>query len=463
MRDASNAGRRRTNLEDTRSWQRTWPHQALVVIALTLFWMPVQSAAQSPAITRVLTGGVLIDGTGAGPREATIVIRGSVIETVSDTLPEDLPAAAKIVDLGGRFVIPGLVEAHTHLATNPAAPDYETNVRLQLRQLLGSGITDVRDMGGDARVLVDLDRQVEANEIPGPDIYFSAILGGARLFSDQRIAAGSVGFEPGTAPWAHVVAEDTDLDALMEQISDLGATGVKIYGDLGPELVEQISTAARSRDLMVWSHWVIAPRRTAGLDALRAGVQVVSHAFMLMMDATPAQRASAAEVIAAAGGTALFQEMRDRGIVLDATLAASAQTPAPPEWASPRSVAAAITRDAYAAGVLIVAGSDRPASDGIPAIHSEYELLVEDAGLSPQQAMETATRIGAMVLGISARRGTIEAGKEATMLILDLDPTTSVRHWREPAYVLKRGVIYSGANLREEGTPIRPLSSIPQR
>lgn len=422
---------------------------------------PDQGTPAPESRTLVLSGVTLIDGSGAAPREGTtLVIRGSKVTRIVAAIPEDLPEDAEIVDLRGWFCVPGLIDAHTHLASDPSREGFDADVRRQLRELLGRGITDVRDMGGDARVLADLARETRDAEIPGPDIHYSAILAGPRLFGDRRARTASRGVELGTAPWMHRVGEETDVEALMQRIVEVGATGIKIYDDVSPALTERLAAAAQEHDLRAWAHWVAAPRRTKATDVVRAGVEVVSHAHMLMYDATPAQRAASDTVIEAAGGNQLFEDMRERGTILDATLIAASGLRTPPDWVHPSECGAAVVRAARAAGVLVATGSDHPGDGELPGIHLEYALLA-DAGLSPTEVIEAATRVSSMAIGIEEHRGTLAVGKDATMLLLDRDPTQSVAPLAEPGFVIVRGVVYSGPELRDQDSPVRPLERFP--
>ncbi len=408
----------------------------------------------------VVTGVTLIDGTGAGAREdVTLEVRGGrLVRVVAGELPE-VPAGARVLPGAGRFAVPGLFDVHTHLATDPGAPDHAAAVERQLRELLGRGVTDVRDMGGDGRVLAELARRTASGDLPGPDVHFAAILAGPEYFGDRRILAASRGVEPGTAPWAHAVTDETDLAELMAAVRELGARGVKLYADLGPELTGRVARAAREAELGVWAHWVVAPGRTRALDVVRADVEVVSHAFMPMHDATPEQRVSSAAVLEAAGGERLLDEMRARGTILDATLVAASGLRAPPDWVSPAACAADVVRAARAAGVEVATGSDHPGDGELPGIHLEYALLAGDAGLAPGEVLESATRVSARAVGVETSRGTLEVGKHATLLLLDADPRESVRALAEPAFVVKRGVVYAGPALRDPAADATPLES----
>lgn len=430
-------------------------------MALLVIASPISSAVVEEADNvLVLSGVTLIDGTGGLPREDTsIVIRGEAIEAIVRGRPEPMPERARVLDLAGKFVVPGLFDVHTHLATDPAAEGFDERLRLTLRSFLAHGVCDVRDMAGDGRVLAEYARLTASGEVPGPDLHFAALLAGPDYFGDPRIRAASVGVEVGQAPWAHAITDETDLPALMAEIAAFGARGVKVYANVPPLLLGATAEAARDAGLGVWSHWVVQPRQTHALDAVHTGVDVVSHAYMLMHQVPPDQRTSWRATFDGAGGAELVEAMLARGTVLDATIVAAVGMRVPPGsgWEDPVTTGAEITRHLHEAGVPIATGSDAPARDGVPAIHSEYALLVERAGFEPLEVLESATRISATALGLDAQRGTLEVGKQATLLVLDADPAASVTPLLEPRWVIQRGVLYSGANLRDLAVPVAPV------
>ncbi|MGE3172113.1 MAG: amidohydrolase family protein [Planctomycetota bacterium] len=411
---------------------------------------------------RVLTDLTVIDGSGQPARAGvSLVLVGERIDRIVDGRPTDVPTGAEWVDLGGFFAVPGLIDVHTHLATGPSAPGYTDRVRGQLRRLLGTGVTAVRDMAGDGRVLAYLARQTRLGDLPGPDICFAAVLGGPRLFGDRRIRDSSRGETLGTAPWAHTVTDETDLDALMLRIEGLGASGVKVYSDLAPDLLARVARAAKARGLAVWAHWVVTPRSTGALDVVRAGVEVVSHAHMPLLDTAVDDRVSSARAMAGIGAEALLAAMKERGTVLDATLVAAQRLPARPEWVAPGAFAVDLVRAARAAGVMVATGSDHPDDGDLPAIHLEYRALVEAAGWTPGEVLEAATGVSARVLGIADRAGVLREGMEATFVLLDRDPAADVAALAAPRFVLKRGQLYSGEQLRGSGAEDGALTSFP--
>src|ERR1700742_4274183 len=104
-------------------------------------------------------------------------------------------------------MIPGLVNSHVHIATLAIPRD----ARAYLRRELYSGVTMVRDMAGDVRLIAELKREAAQDEIVAPDIYYAALMAGESFFADPRTHDASIGLEPGKAPWMQAVTTKTDL------------------------------------------------------------------------------------------------------------------------------------------------------------------------------------------------------------------------------------------------------------
>jgi imidazolonepropionase-like amidohydrolase len=112
-------------------------------------------------------GATLIDGTGRPPlADATVVVRGERIEDVGPAGQVALPHDANVVHVDGRYIVPGLINTHVHLAS----PPHPAVARAYLKRELLSGVTAVRDMAGDARLLGELKREALRDEIASPDV-----------------------------------------------------------------------------------------------------------------------------------------------------------------------------------------------------------------------------------------------------------------------------------------------------
>jgi imidazolonepropionase-like amidohydrolase len=400
-------------------------------------------------------GATLLDGTGAPARAGVtiLVADGTIRRVAPDT---EFSAAglsgAEIVDLGGRHVIPGLIDAHQHIATPPDRPLAEAALR---RDFFG-GVTATRDMADDLRQVADLARAALVGELAAPDIHYAALMAGPSFFADPRTWQVSQGVTPGEVPWMQAITAETDLPLAVAMARGTYATAVKIYANLPGELVAVITAEAHRQGLAVWAHAAVFPA-TPG-QVIAAGVDSVSHAHLLVHEAagrplTTYQDKPPVDFARFASGDdaqlgALFAEMRRRGTVLDATasLWATLAREAADEEARARALAhdglsAALTTQALRAGVTVCAGTDRDPdpTDAWPPLHDELAYLVDRCGLTPAQALRCASHGGAVSLGAEHRLGTVEQGKQADFVVLDEDPTQSLAALRSVVHVVKRG------------------------
>ncbi len=407
-------------------------------------------AAQTPPTGALaLTGTTLFDGTGAPPRlGTTIVMRDGRIAAVFPDGAQPLPDNAERRDATGLWVLPGLIDAHVHLATDPSGPDRRDQVLGRLGAALKGGVAGVRDMAGDARVLASLSRDAQMGDIEAPWIHYAAIFAGPYFFNDPRIQATSAGVPIGTAPWARAVTDTTDLPQAVAEATGAGVTGVKLYAALDGRLAGRIIAEAHRQGLRVWAHATLFPARPSELVA--AGADVLSHALYLawetVTDLPTYEHRSQVGADVSPNDPALrrlFAEMATRHVMLDPTLwvyQLSLQHDSSVANRRRARLAADLTRAAYLAGVALVAGTDDMGGPtGLPHVHDEMELLVRDAGLTPTEALLAATANGARAAGLEASHGTIAVGKAADLLVLRADPTADIRNTRAIAFVVHRG------------------------
>ena len=440
----------------------------------------------------------MIDGTGAPARPGmAIVVEGDVIAGILPVreLAGDAREGAEIVDASGWFAIPGLVEAHTHLAS---VADRATAEFILNRQLFG-GITTARDMGGDARALIDLQRASLVKEIPAPDLYFSALMAGPGFFLDRRAALAAAGERTGAVPWLQAVTDETDLAEAVTLARGIWAKGIKVYFPFGGELLADLAAEASRQGIPVWSHVSIGPARP--LEVARAGVRSMAHSCGIVQAAIPddvyregeeGKRSGVVEVdLHGPEVDTLFATMKRNGAVLDATLrvmaprewpsvtatdtvgpggaadtvaargsgeaddpdtAEPAPPPPPPVDFRPRGVVAncgldeaiEATRLAYEAGVMIAAGTDgtSPPDSVFPALHEEIRYLHDWAGMTMMDVLAAATHHGAVALGMENAIGTLEPGKHANIVFLRQDPLAGPESLRSVELTVKRGTLY---------------------
>lgn len=431
----------------------------IVCFALSILAaLAVPALAGQPSL--VLSHAAIIDGTGTPPtRNMTILIEDGRIAAIYPDGSRAAPSGAKVEELSGRYVIPGLIDAHVHLTG--AEPDFAHYVP-HLKALLQGGVTAIRDMAGDDRLIGYLAGEANSDTLVSPDIYYVALMAGPTFFAeDVRAQEASAGEQLGFAPWMQAISADTDIPLAVAQAKGTGATALKLYANLPPDLVSKIAAEAHRQGLRVWAHATIFP--TTPTEAVEAGIDTLSHSPYLVWDAAPRVpddyrvrakgdfthiRPDAPQIVA------LFKAMKQRGTILDATLLPFVDE----AKHAPTKVGAgivpwsyAVTRLAHQQGVLIDVGTDSsglahgaqgPDLKALPLVHSEMALLVEHCGFTPLEAIRAATQISAAAMGQSAQRGTITPGKRADLVVLDADPTQDIANTRKIDFVVKNGRIF---------------------
>jgi imidazolonepropionase-like amidohydrolase len=404
-------------------------------------------AAADTARTLAFTHATVFDGTGrALLRDMTILINGERIAALFASGSRPLPARAVEIDLTGRYVIPGLIDTHVHVATSVATEDARPRTERRLRFALLGGVTAAREMAGDVRALGSLARDARVGLIASPDLYYSALWAGPAFFTDPRTQAAAEGAVAGTLPWMLAVTDTTNLPEAVAMARGTGATAIKLYAALDSGLTRRIVAEAHRQGFLVWAHAALRPAMP--VEVVSAGVDAVSHAHLLLDGLTRDRRKALLDrarsgqpvVLDDPQLDTLFRAMVAHRTAFEPTLFIYQDDP------GALRLTGAVTRRAHDAGVTILAGTDSiGTADGeglpLPNIHRELELLVTEGGLSAAEALEAATRNAAAAMGIGGIRGTIEAGRLADLVILRADPLADIRFTRAVDRVVKRGQV----------------------
>jgi len=412
-------------------------------------------SAQAAQPRTVYKNATLIDGTGAAPRPGmSILVDGERIAKVwkDSEIAFKLAGDVRVVDMSGKYVLPGLTDSHQHLATPPDRPWAQA----QMKRDLYSGITSTRDMADDLRNIADLARASRIHEIPGPDIYYAALMAGPSFFEDPRVQAASLGAVGGEVPWMRAITPQTDLPMAVAQAKGTSASAIKIYANLPGAEVARITQEAHRQGVPIWAHAAVFPATPK--EVLDAGADVVSHVCMLayqVSDEVPSQYHNRAPVDETKFGQGvnpqiapLFAKMKTDGVVLDATVRIYAEMEGRPRAYCSTKLAAELTRQAQKAGVIVSAGTDGFSAPeaAFPALYEELELLVEKAGFSPMDAIVAATRNGALAVRKDADFGVIAEGKLANLVFTAQDPSKDIKALRTLTLTVKRGREYPRAD-----------------
>jgi imidazolonepropionase-like amidohydrolase len=278
------------------------------------------------------------------------------------------------------------------------------------------------------------------------------------FFEDPRVAGASRGVLTGTAPWMRAVDETTDIRVAVAEAKGTGATGIKLYANLPASMVKAIASEAHRQGLLVWTHAAIFPAKPS--DAIEAGADVVSHTAYLVWQAAPnvppdyRQRAQADFIHIRPDDpkiSALLNEMKEHGTILDATLRVFQQQAERSPDAEGKGILPwiyAVTKAAHVAGILVDAGTDSQGmtqgkqSEAGAAVTEEMALLVKQCGFTPVEAIQAATQVSAMAVGQGAIKGTITRGMAADLVVLSDDPVADIANVRRVVEVMKDGKIF---------------------
>jgi imidazolonepropionase-like amidohydrolase len=466
--------------------------------------LPALAQQAAPDATIAITDVTPIDATGAPPRpQTTVVIAGDRIAEIRPSSTAANPDGASVVDGGGRYLIPGLWDAHVHTFVSPWQPDH------QLPLFIANGVTGIRDMGGafPASASGEMGGGFPVSAV---DAIRSAIASGARI--GPRIVAGVMVDGP-TPVWPVALAVGTAEEGrqVVATIAEADADFVKVYTLLPREAYLAIAEAANERDFPFAGHVPIAVTAGEASDAGQRTIEPFSDS--LLPYCSTAEEEILVELRAAAAGPnpvqgyaaaffgmlPRFLETFDPGKVealatrfranqtwFTPTLilgrnAALAGDPAqisdprlrympsqvvaswnPQGDVRPgartaedlaltrqlRDTGATITETMQRMGVPLMAGTDV----GLPylfpgfSLHDELALLVE-AGLTPLEALQAATRNTAQAMALGDELGTVEVAKLADLVLLDADPLMSITNTTRIAAVAANGRLLQRAEL----------------
>jgi len=402
----------------------------------------------------IIENASLIDGLAAEPaRCMNLLIEDGRIAAIGPSVTLEGPGER--IDATGKTVLPGLIDAHLHLmgirAYNPILASVEApflraaRAVADVRKLIEAGFTSVRCAG--SKLSVSLNAAVAEGTIPGPRIVAS------NLPISQTAGHGDMHMLPPewmTGPYAGSRIADGPDDcrkAVREQIR-AGAGVIKIMTTGGvlsekdspthPQFVDEEVAAmveeAHRVGLRVMSH----AQSEVGIQlALRNGVDTIEHAIYLDEETIDLLLEKDAVVVPTfAIADAIVKFGRAAGLPEYAMKKAEASHQAHRES----------IRRAFQAGVKIALGTDFAGPAGVAHGDNavELEILVQQVGMSPMQAIASATRIGAEALGLEDEIGTLTPGKQADLLIVGGDPSRDVGILRQKAaieLVMKSGRI----------------------
>jgi imidazolonepropionase-like amidohydrolase len=423
--------------------------------------MPNQRLAQNNAGIIILENATVIDGTGDLPKpNTTIVINESRIADLTNnaTVNPDFPLAAKnVINLTGKYIIPGLFDMHAHVGNVLKNSYNQSESEDMLSMLLAYGITTIRNTGGPTEQSVALKKNISEGKIMGPQIFTAG-----QLLNTPQIPVPFVEKQ--------VITEQDVRQEVRNQI-EAGVDYVKLYVGLTPKLAQAAIREAHSNGTKVIGHlyltsWTDAANLGVGdnktpvnhIDFLTHGVPVSpsllskenrqkfleagDHPFnhFLWLDLVDLNGPEISEMIKA---------IANNRIPVDPTLDIyEAMIKGEPEYQYLWPKVLQLTKMMYNNGVPILSGTDIPNFDLVPgaSLHHELELLVE-AGIPPLNVIKIATRNGAQALDIERDVGTIEPGKQADMIVLSENPLDDISNTKKIETVINNGQLIDRVEL----------------
>jgi imidazolonepropionase-like amidohydrolase len=382
----------------------------------------VALAQQSATPVVVLRHANLADGVrGAIATNAAIVIRDGQIAQIENE-PFNAPAGATIIDVGGRYVVPGLIDAHTHISTLANA-----------RRALESGVTTVRSASTNNYQDVALRDLVKQGAIPGPDVVASGVFVtpelGETMLADARLGA----FKDG-------VTSEAALRGVVRVNLDHHVNVIKTRGT---ERAGLPNTDPRKQSFTEQQlTWIVD-------EATKGGVPVMAHAH----GDEGAYAAVKAGVRSIEHGTYLSDStltlMRQRGTFLVPTYITVVDLTQPGgDYDDPiltlrgahmlPRLGETVQR-AHRMGVKIATGADTQyGPESLSRISGEVAKLVE-LGLTPVEALRSATTVAADLLGLGGKIGAIQIGLEADLIVVERNPLQDSRALADVLVVISNG------------------------
>jgi len=426
----------------------------------------------------------VIDGTGAAAAaDQTIVIENGTIREIGKTGGINVPPGARVMDLTGRSVIPGLVGMHDHLfyptasgqGPAPGAPALYGEMGFSFPRLyLAGGVTSLRTTGSlETYTDLALKKLIDTGTMPGPKMHITGpYLEGAGSFTPQL----------------HELKDPEDAVKLVNYWIDEGATSFKAYMHITRAELGAAIKAAHARGIKVTGHLCSVGFTEAaelGMDDLEHGI-VVDQEFnpskqpdvcppsandhpsieKVDVESGPVQSMIKKLVqhhVAVTSTLVIFETFAQEQPPVQDRILQALSLPSRTDYLSVRSKVTGskgsggellkkemqFERDFVKAGGLLLSGEDPTGYGGVLAGFGDQrqtELLVE-AGFTPLEAIHIATQNGAEFLGEANRIGTLKGGKQADLVVVNGDPSQKIADIENVELVFKDGIGYDSAKL----------------
>lgn len=405
-----------------------------------------------------LVGGDILDGLSETVKEdRVLIIADGRIKAIGSKADTEIPAGAKVIDVTGKTLMPGLWDMHAHSNQVQWAPAY-----------LAGGVTTIRDNGNELEFATAFRDAIAKEGALGPDILLAGMTDGPGIKGNGVVRARSVEEAKETVAMYH----------------KHGYKQIKIYSSIAPEIMKVLCEEAHKLGMTATGH---VPRLVGNaILAIEGGMDMLSHRSLFLTALFPDSLKSDLSRYYLADNDISDKQIKDaidlflkHGTVLDATIALDLVRTLP-RGVPGETVEPDIGRIAYElfegkrfrsglsdarsqkakadytkameilgkfhkAGIPIVAGTDNIVP--VFSLYLEIETYHKLGGLSPLEAIQTATSIPAKAMGMGAETGTLELGKQADIAILEKNPLEDISNIRTVSAVISNGNYYKSEPL----------------
>ena len=394
-----------------------------------------------------ITGGTILDlESNQSISNGVVLIKDGKITKVGAAGKVTVPAGAYVINAKGKTVLPGLWDMHAHFQQAEWGPAY-----------LAAGVTTVRDCGNEFEYINSVQKAIDKGDGIGPHILKAGIIDG-----DGPYALG-------------IIRANTREEAIkaVQQYKENGFVQIKIYSSVKPAIVKEICAEAHRLGLPVTGHIPIGMKLQQGIDS---GMNQVNH--LPFVYSVLKKNKDGLIDYADSSNAAVFDFIKAHHVVIDPTVGVyelimrslkddiTKLEPAfesLPQPLKPLFINTGVATDSliergklfmknmkqllyhlYADSITVVEGTDM----GFPgySVYRELELYVE-SGLTPLQALQTATIVPARVMNLENSSGSIAPGKRADIIITNNDPLQNISNIRQVITVIKDGNIYDPVRL----------------
>lgn len=407
---------------------------------------------KAPEIVEAVHAGHLVDPvSGQVLADQIIIIRGGKVESVGPTGKVQVPANAKLIELGAETVLPGFIDVHVHLTANAddeglnglmvSTPDEAIRGVVNAKKTLEAGFTTVRNVGAGGFTDVALRKAIESGAIEGPRLQVSGPpLGATGGHADENIlppeynrAGGGVA----DGPWALRAKVRANAKAGADLIKFMATGGVLSHGDsVGGQQLSQEEMNAIVEEAHMWGRKVAVHAHGAdGIKAaIKAGADSIEHASLIDDEGIK---------LAKAHGTYLSMDIYNDDFILAEGEKNGIEPASMEKERQIGKLQRANFEKAWKAGVKMAYGTD----GGVypHGWNAKQFVTMVKYGMTPMEAIRAATVSSADLMGLGDKIGRIAPGYYADIVAVSGDPIADVSVLQKVDFVMKGGVVWKGA------------------